>query len=194
MKLAVFGGAFNPIHNGHIKLIAEFQRLYNFDKILLIPTNISPHKKNQSKVTNQDRLNMCRLATKELDFVEVSDVEIKRGGVSYTFDTLLEVSKMYNNLELFLIVGCDMIKIFNTWFSYEKILDIATVLTASRVVEKQDLKQIIKNQGLDINKFKFLDFEPIEISSTQIRNNINNYFDVLNPKVANYIKENNLYV
>ena len=93
LKIGIFGGAFNPVHNGHLNLAKHYLDELGLDKILFIPTNIPPHKSNEDFAGRKDRFNMLRLAIKPYDKFEVSDIEFKRGGKSYTYDTLLELKK-----------------------------------------------------------------------------------------------------
>ena len=85
MKIAMFGGSFNPIHNGHIMLAKAFAKELSLDKLLIIPTYIPPHKLGDYSVSPEQKLDMCRLAVKDIPFAEVSDIEIKRQGV-YLYD------------------------------------------------------------------------------------------------------------
>lgn len=93
LKIGIFGGAFNPVHNGHLNLAKHYLDELGLDKILFIPTNIPPHKSNEDFAGRKDRFNMLRLAIKPYDKFEVSDIEFKRDGKSYTYDTLLELKK-----------------------------------------------------------------------------------------------------
>lgn len=102
LKIGIFGGAFNPVHNGHLNLAKHYLDELGLDKILFIPTNIPPHKSNEDFAGRKDRFNMLRLAIKPYDKFEVSDIEFKRDGKSYTYDTLLELKKIYKNAEFYL--------------------------------------------------------------------------------------------
>ena len=88
MKTGVYGGTFNPIHNGHLHIVEEFRRGLGLDRVLLIPAHVPPHKTAPDLAPAGDRLEMCRLACEGTQF-EVSDLEIRRGGPSYTAETLL---------------------------------------------------------------------------------------------------------
>ena len=106
--VAMYGGSFNPIHTGHIQLAQYFVSELGLEKLLLIPDNTPPHKSSSAMVSPRHRYNMCLLAAENLPKIEVSDIELKRQGKSYTVDTLIQLSKIYKNSQLFLIMGADM--------------------------------------------------------------------------------------
>ena len=95
MKIGLFGGTFNPVHSGHVNLVKNFKEKLNLDKVLVIPTATPPHKEAKELASSEDRIEMCKLAFGDL--AEVSDVEIRRGGKSYTVETLEELKKIYKN-------------------------------------------------------------------------------------------------
>ena len=132
MKIAMFGGSFNPIHNGHIMLANAFQKELSLDKVLIIPTYIPPHKQRDYSVSPQQKLEMCRLAVKDMPFAEVSDIEIKRQGASYTYMTLQELRKIYPHDELYLITGADMFMTIHQWKNPEIIFALATICGVPR--------------------------------------------------------------
>ena len=107
-RIAMFGGTFNPIHNAHINLALAFIKKLKLDKLLLIPTGVPPHKTDLDIIYGEHRLNMCRLAVQDYKKIEVSDIEVKRGGKSYTADTLRQLKEIYPDSEFFVIMGADM--------------------------------------------------------------------------------------
>ena len=88
MRIALFGGTFDPIHSGHVRLAKEFASRLGFDRVLLMPTFVPPHKLKSDMAPAQDRLAMCRLVAAAHPKLKVSDMEITRGGASFTVDTL----------------------------------------------------------------------------------------------------------
>ncbi len=192
MRIGVFGGTFNPPHNGHKKLALEIPGRLSLDLLIIVPTHIPPHKNAASLASDEDRLNMCRLCFEEKNTV-VSRVELKRSGKSYTVDTLSEIKKIYPDDELFFIMGSDMLTSFHSWREPEKILDMAKICAVSRHPgETEKLKAYIDSRFAHRKeRFTVAEFEPVEISSTDIREN--QRFDMLPEKVAAYIKERGLY-
>ena len=139
MKIGIFGGSFNPVHNGHIRLALFYKEKLQLDLILVIPANIPPHKSVQNFVSADDRINMLKLAFEDYDFVKVSDIEFKISGKNYTVKTLTELKKEYPNDEFYLIVGGDMFLCFETWKEYEQILSMCKVCTAPRTKDELNL-------------------------------------------------------
>ena len=195
-KLVVFGGSFNPVHNGHVKLALGAREAIGADKLLVVPTNMPPHK-NKYDVDAFHRLDMCRTAFGGFDGVEVSDLEIKRGGVSYTVDSLIQIKKIYKDFEIFLLVGSAMFLSLNSWKSIDEIFKIANICVACR--NQFDYKKIVsyskflENKGA---KILVIEFSPFEISSSEIRCKIKNNENIkgLVPNcILEYIMSNNLY-
>ena len=143
MKIAIYGGSFNPVHNEHINIVRAAKDSLGLDKIIVIPTFISPHKKGILCAKARDRLQMCRMAFNEIEGVEVSDYEIKRGGVSYSYVTCRHFKKLYPNDELYFIIGADMLESFHLWREPEEVLKCVTLAVCAR--ENGDaLKKYIK--------------------------------------------------
>lgn len=196
-KIAIYGGTFNPIHNGHIHLANQFAQLLGLDKVILIPTRVPPHKQAADLAPAKDRLAMCRLAASDGIF-EVSDIEIRREGLSYTVDTLLELKQQNPDSEFYLITGEDMFTTILNWYHAEVICSLATICAAprsklgldplvdyARILEQNGAKTIIKN------------IEYLPISSTMVRlatKNGESISSLVPPAVADYILENNLYL
>ena len=130
--LAVFGGTFNPFHNGHFQILSAVLRSGIADKILLIPSKIPPHKEVGFLADEKHRLDMCRIIAEEFENVSVSDIELMRNGKSYTIDTLRELIQMYPDYKPALVVGGDMIASFCEWKNYEQIIKIADIIVFSR--------------------------------------------------------------
>ena len=192
MRIGIFGGTFNPPHSGHKKLALEFKGRLSLDLLLIIPTHIPPHKEPHQLAGDEDRMNMCRLCFDEKSIL-VSDIEIKRDGRSYTVDTLREIKKIYPDDEIYFLMGSDMLLSFHTWREPLEITSLAHICTASRHHdETKELENYIDRYFSDIkSRFTVFDFEPIDVSSTEIR--AGKKFDLLPEKVADYIKERGLY-
>lgn len=194
-RIAIFGGTFNPPHNGHIAMLNELAGKKLFSKILVIPTNLPPHK--SSKVASgKERLSMCEFAFKNIAGVEVCDLEIRLGGKSYTFKTLEALKKM-GITDPALIIGADSLINFTKWKHYDDILKSARLFVYGRngytysscVKEAESLKR----QG---GRVELLDFLPPDISSTEVRRAVlqNEPIKNLVPRsVEEYIIKNGLY-
>ena len=197
MKIAIFGGSFNPIHNAHIKLAQRFVNEVKLDKVAFVPTHITPLKNNIAIVLSEHRFNMCELALKDYENFFVSDVEIKREGMSYSSDTIAYFKEQYPNDELFFIMGADMFLTLEKWHEFEYIFNNVTILTAPRDGCDYDDLMEKYNYYKKYNCSAYITKEYIEdLSSTFLRERIVSNADVsayINPNVIIYINEHGLY-
>ncbi len=196
-RIGVFGGAFNPLHIGHL-INAEFVgNEFNLDKILFIPTKIPPHKKLSGPISDKIRIKMIKKAIKEYPYFEFSDIEIKREKVSYTIDTLIELSKKYPDSKLYLIIGNEWLDRFNTWYRYEDIFKYVKLIILRRVKNKYSKTNLPDFLKKFHSKIIFASNPVINISSTYIRKLIRKGFNIkyMVPEVVRkYIKKYNLYI
>ena len=132
MRTGIYGGTFNPIHLAHVHLVRAFIEQLSLNRVLLIPTGQPPHKAAAALACNADRLAMCRLAAAEISEcpVEVSDIEMRRAGKSYTADTLTALRGQYPQDDFYLLMGEDMFLTVERWYEPEKIFREATVPAA----------------------------------------------------------------
>lgn len=190
MKIGLFGGTFNPVHTGHVNLVKNFKEKLGLDKVMVIPTAQPPHKEAKALASSEDRINMCRLAFGEM--AEISDIEISRGGKSYTVKTLEELKKKYPEDEFYFLVGSDMLLSFKRWYRWEDILSMCTLCATDRNNEES-----CRESDADFfERIIFCDFEKTVVSSTEVREKIERKENVLHlipEKVLNYIKEKGLY-
>lgn len=198
MRIGIFGGTFNPPHKGHKKLALEIKEKADLDRIIIIPTFTPPHKEGKDLASGEHRIKMCEIMFTE-DFFTVSDMEIKRQGKSFTYDTLLELKKTFPNDELFLIIGSDMLLSFHTWFRYDDILSMVTLCVATREdkVDYDELLAYSKNV-LELGESEIIiaDIEPYECSSTDVRKQLSLGLDaafMTGREIYNYVRLNLLY-
>ncbi|HEX2986046.1 MAG TPA: nicotinate-nucleotide adenylyltransferase [Caproiciproducens sp.] len=196
-KIAVYGGTFNPIHNGHIHLARQFAIKLGIDRVLLIPTRIPPHKQAHDLASAEDRLEMCRLASQDHIFT-VSDMEIHREGPSYTSDTLLELKRQNPGCELYLFMGEDMFITVQDWYQPEILFSVATLCAAPRSREGlQSLYDHARKLEKCGAKTAICNIKFLPISSTMIRNAVKNGKSIsglVSPAVEDYIREKRLYM
>ena len=195
MRIGIYGGAFNPVHKGHVKLAEEVKTKAHLDKIIIMPSGVSPHKSSGGLIDSSHRLEMCRLAFEGEDYI-VSDLEIRRAGKSYTVDTVTELKKIYPDDELYLIMGSDMLLCFDKWYRYKDILSMATICATTR---QGDISlDELRSYSRDVlgKQTLIIDFEPFECSSTKVRNALISGEDatcLVPEKVLLYIIEKGLY-
>ncbi|MCL1866503.1 MAG: nicotinate (nicotinamide) nucleotide adenylyltransferase [Oscillospiraceae bacterium] len=160
MKIAIFGGAFNPPHAGHLNLVEQVNNQLNFDKILIIPTGNAPHKKTQTPF--ETRFKWTKEAFEHLNYCEISDIE-NTPQKSYTVDTLKKLRNIYHDAEFSLIIGSDMLEYFEKWHEYRELLQLCTVVAAAR--DGGDYRPLAKRLGVT-----WLDIPVVEMSSTEMKN------------------------
>lgn len=197
-KTGIIGGTFNPIHNGHILLAVYCKEKLNLDSVIFIPTYTPPHKSDKELVSETHRLNMCNIAVQSYDDFSVSDIEIKRKGKSYTYETLTSLKEIYPDDTLYFITGADMFLTLEKWKNPEIIFDKAIIAAVPRNSSDSEVlnshyQTILKPMGA---KASILDEPVLSVSSTFIRENIENYDlikSLIDRNVYEYIVKNNLY-
>lgn len=188
-RVGIFGGTFDPIHNGHLITAQSVKEIRNLDKIIFIPAYISPHKQHAKASSPEHRLNMLRMAIDDIPFFECSDFEIKQHTISYTIDTLKEYKKYYDEIDL--IIGYDNIFQFHTWKDPDEIFKLANV-----VVLKRKSSHPIEYMDKYVESAHFVETRGIEISATDIRNRVHAdlpIYYLVPEKVLEYINTNKLY-
>lgn len=193
-KIGYYGGSFDPIHFGHINLALEMAEIHGLDSVLFCPANINPHKQRDLiPVTSSQRLKMVELAIEDIPHFKCIDLEIKRGGISYTVDTLKELKSKFKEDQLFLILGLDSAIDFPNWKNPDEILTLATPLIGCRETNQENSDLC---NHLNLLKKNLTNTSLLDISSTEIRQRISQgkYIRHLVPsKVVDYIYENQLY-
>ena len=195
-RIGIYGGAFNPPHTGHIRAAQFGVQTLNLDKLLLIPSCSSPHKPLPAgSALPEQRLEMTKLWAGEK--MEVCDIELSRGGTSYTYETVEQLKKQYPEDELILFMGTDMFLSFHTWKEPERILKCVSLAVFYRGDKGEQVMIADKQQEYEIAGHRvYLVENPVtEISSTQLRRMLvfGCAAPFLDEKVASYIQENGLY-
>ena len=197
-RIGIYGGSYNPPHIGHIRAAAYAVRSLGLQKLLMIPSCISPHKQlPENSATPAQRLQMLQLSASGENGIEISDLELRRGSTSYTYETVAQVKKQYPEAELLLFMGTDMFLSFDTWKHPDEILKNAALAVFYRgdpgeVSQIREKKEYFEKQGAKI----YLVENPVtDISSTDLRRML--VFDCAEPflrsGVGDYIRANHLY-
>lgn len=193
---AIFGGTFDPPHQGHLILAEQLQDNFGLNKIIFMPSGKPPHKKDKVISPNKDRLNMLKLAVAQNPFFSLSDWEIKNDGYSYTAKTLAQFVPQIEAEQIFFIIGADSLAEIFDWKEPEYLLSNANFIVFNR--PGYNLKEIIaqKKYKSYLDNIYIYQGLNIEISSSFIRNQIKEgksirYLTL--DTIEKYIKENNLY-
>lgn len=193
-RVAILGGTFNPLHLGHYQMLKALNEREDIDKIFLMPDKIPPHKVCDFMASDEDRIEMCRIAASEFNKCELCLIEFEREGKSYTFDTVKLLKEKFCDFKFSFVCGGDMLVYFDKWYRFEDLM--------------KELEFIVfKRSDTDINEFnacinKFckmgmqitvLDDIIADISSTEIRTSKTKAQKYLPPKIYDYILEKSIY-
>ena len=197
-RIGIYGGTFNPPHIGHLAGAQQAIEALALDKLLLIPDRIAPHKQIPSgSPTAQQRLEMVSVAAAGNPRMEISDIELKREGPSYSYITVEQIRQMYPDAKLYLLMGTDMYTSFLTWRNPERILQNATLAVMSRGEKGEKAaiaaqRQVLQDMGYES---VVLENEITAISSTQLRRLLafRCAGEFLPEGVLDYIREKRLY-
>jgi len=195
VRIGVFGGTFDPIHIGHLMFAELAREQLQLDKILFIPAKVPPHKQNKHITDASHRLRMIELSIDDNPYFEVSDLEIQSNeAISYTWYLIKKIKELYNEADVYLLMGADTFYDLPNWMKLDYILNECTLVGFNRFGENKIIKDtdIIGN-----NNIILINAPRLEISSTDIRNRLSQCKSVkymINDQVLKYIKENGLYV
>lgn len=198
-RIGIYGGTFNPPHIGHIQAAKQAVKALGLSKLLIIPAYAPPHKAvlPTNSPTAQQRLAMLRIAVADCPEIEVSDMELRREGVSYTVETVQALRQQYPEAELVLLMGTDMFLTFDTWMRWEEILKNATLGVFYRGDKGEKPAIARKKEELEAlgAKVTLVQNDVIAISSTQMRRLLafRCAGELLPEGVLDYIRENRLY-
>lgn len=195
-RIGIFGGSFDPPHIGHLQAARQAAAALRLDKLLMLPVYAPPHKASL-QASAQQRLDMMRIACQGDPVLQACDLEIQRGRISYTYETVLQVRALYPEASIFVLMGSDMFPTFHNWKNPEIILSQATLAVFCRG-HKGEMEKIaaqkaeLEGQGHTVS---VIALQPFEMSSTQMRRLL--AFDcgdeLMPPGVGAYIREQGLY-
>ena len=210
-RTGIFGGTFSPMHMGHMNLLQTVQSRMNLEKIYVVPASQNPLKPATEGPTDAQRLEMLKVGTAEFEYLEVDDQEIKRGGKSFTVDTITEYAKKIDAADLFLIVGLDAFEELDRWKDFEKILTLANLIVVTRPNHTlpftagdlpegiQPLVAVFDRQYVALNSGRSIEFVRLndqDVSSTDIRKrmrsgqNVDRHLDL---KVEEFLRANQIF-
>jgi nicotinate-nucleotide adenylyltransferase len=210
-KIAFYGGSFDPVHNGHIKIAQELVKFFDLDEFVFVPAFHAPHKKDKKPTSAFQRYAMLCLATKDENKIGVSKVELDLPSKPYTIETLTKLKTALPKKKIFFVMGADSWAEITTWKEWEKVLMIVNIIVVTRPpieIEFSHVTPEIQERIVDLRgkmefeledglKIYITDAVSIEISSTEIRNKIrdesSSWRENVPFEVANYIEKYKIY-
>lgn len=169
--IGIMGGTFDPIHTGHLVAAETALEEAGLDEVWFMPANIPPHKPNTPLASPDQRLEMVRLAIDSHPSYRAVDVELTRGGTSYTYDTVTRLQQLYPDHRFHYIIGADMVMYLPKWHQIEKLSEMVTFLGVGRPGFDIDLEALPSHLR---SRIKLMTMPAMEISSTDIRERIRN--------------------
>jgi nicotinate-nucleotide adenylyltransferase len=193
-RIGVFGGTFDPIHRGHVEVAEECAAQLDLDPVLMIPSNLPPHR-DPPLASAEDRMAMVRLAVEGHDRLFATDLELRRGGVSYTIDTIRELSAEYPGASLTLLLGWDAAAEFKDWHDAREIVRLARIAVFNRAAIPAPAGVSLEDLGLSPDAVR-LEVNSPPVSSTSVRQMLaqdGSRGGDLPAGVAAYINQHRLY-
>lgn len=186
-RIGIYGGSFNPVHVGHVEIIKYVIKEMKLDRLIIIPVGCPSHKEGDLLLDGEKRIELLRVACMNIDRVELSDIEVKSKGVSYTYDTLLNLKKKYKDAIFYEIIGEDSADYLHEWKDYDKMVKECKFVV---------LKRKGYNYKPDHENIILLESPLYKYSSTDIRELIKKDMDIIDmvpEKVLEIISEEKLY-
>lgn len=179
-KIGVLGGTFDPIHIGHIYIAYEAYITLQLDEVIFMPNGVPPHKNNKNVTDEKIRYAMVEKSISNYSFFTISNYEMKKEGVSFTYETLRYLKNSFMDVEIFFITGADSLINLHTWRNVDDILDLCKLVVFNRPGYKKN--QLLNKKKLIEKKYNtniiYLDLLNLDISSSLIRSRINNSLEV----------------
>ena len=200
MRLGIFGGSFDPVHMGHLFMAECCRESCALDQVLFLPAAVSPHKQDAHPTDPKARVEMLQLAIGGHESFGICTMELDRGGVSYTVDTLKELLGQHAGAELFLLMGGDSLEQFKTWYQPDRICELATVVAVGRPGSPRPDLDVLADVATPerIARMKQAQFEMplVQFSSTEIRRRVASGLSIRyrTPRaVEEYIRSHGIY-
>ena len=194
-RFGIFGGSFDPVHLGHVALVKDLMQKASLDHVFIVPAQISPFK-HKTQASPSDRLIMTKLAFRSVPNIEVSDIELKRPGPSYTIDTVRQLkSEDRERGDWYLLMGADSLHGFSKWKEFEALLQEIDLLVGRRPFTEISLTGFSSDVQDRIRK-GIVESALFDVSATMIRKKLQKGEDcshLLDPAVLSYIQTNKLY-
>ncbi|GIO55699.1 MULTISPECIES: nicotinate-nucleotide adenylyltransferase [Paenibacillus] len=192
MKVGIMGGTFDPIHIGHLLAAEAARDTFGLDEVWFMPSHIPPHKE-QAGATGEQRLGMVAEAIADHPCFRTLDIEIRRGGVSYTIDTVKEIRSSFDNIEFHFIIGADMVNYLPKWEGIEELVELMSFIGVGRPGSTLNLDAL---PAYLKGKILLADMPQVDISSTEIRERLATGHSIrymVTDSVYDYIRRRGMY-
>jgi nicotinate-nucleotide adenylyltransferase len=196
MRLGIYGGSFDPVHNGHLALARVCQHQTALDEIWFTPTAVQPLKQRGPHATDSQRIEMLRMAILSEPSWRVCELEITRGGVSYTVETLRQLHEELHDAVLFFLLGVDAIQDVPQWREPREIFALATPLVVRRAGQPEPDLSALRQVCAANKQPKLIEMPEVDVSSTEVRRRAaagERVDDLVPPSVSAYMATHNLY-
>ena len=189
---AIFGGTFNPLHKGHYEMLKALNESEKIGKILIMPDRIPPHKSADELISDDDRIKMCEIVAADFSKAQVCDIEFKREGKSYTYDTVILLKELYPNENFAFVCGGDMLVYFDKWYKADELMKMLPFIVFSRTsTDNNEFNDCIRRFSEKGMQIILMDNEIPNISSTDFRKTPLKEF--VPQRVFEFIKGRGLY-
>lgn len=186
-KIGLVGGTFNPPHYGHLLIASEIKEALGLDEMHFLPAAQSPFKDKNTRVTDEHRLDMLKLALQELPQSSIETIELERGGVSYTFDTVKELVETHEETEYFFLIGADQVEKLRDWYKIDELVNLVTIVAVPRPGYSLQTDYPVR----------FVTIPQLDVSSTELRRRLQEGIStrfLMPQSVAAYCEKEGLYV
>ncbi len=194
MLTAIFGGTFNPLHNGHFEILRALNEDERIEKIFLMPDRLPPHKSADGLIDDETRIEMCKIAADCFSKCELCLVEFERQGKSYSYDTVKLLKKRFKDKKFAFVCGGDMLIYFDKWWKYKKLMKMLPFIVFKRTAENDgefnSCVERFRNEGMEII---LKDDEIPTVSSTQLRNDFKSAEKLLPKPIYEFLKERGVH-
>jgi nicotinate-nucleotide adenylyltransferase len=195
VRVGVVGGTFDPVHLGHLAMAEAGRQCARLDRVLLMPAAAPPHRAD-AVAPALDRLEMCRLAVRDHPGLEVSDIEVRRGGPSYTVDTLRQLAQELPAASLYLVLGWDAARDLPGWYQPAEVLRLARLIIISRPGYADPAPEDMRRLGIDPDRATLCRVRTPDVVATRIRNLAaqgESLAGLVDPAVEAYLRDHRLY-
>ncbi len=200
MRLGVFGGTFDPVHYAHLLMAEQCREQHELDRVIFVPAAVPPHKSGHLLTPGLVRIEMLRLAISGHDKFAISTLEVDRGGVNYTVDTLRSLRETHPEADWFFLLGADMLHDLPNWREAAKVCELATIVAVRRAGVRQPdfacLANLVSPERIEHFRQQAVEMPAMELSSTEIRRRVRAGLSIryMTPRaVEKYIETHGLY-